>query len=141
MHKFSFHGFVSLLLSFAFVVIVVSGLILWLAKPPSDLSGPWLIFGMTKGAWKHLHIWVGLTMLVVGEIHLVLNWSIYWCYLWNRSTRRPHMLGETILALVVVALIVVWGICDHPRGGSPDGDPHGSHGVQQQNRYRGGQHE
>ncbi|MBN2578609.1 MAG: DUF4405 domain-containing protein [Pirellulales bacterium] len=150
MSKFNVRGFIAFLLSFAFLLIVISGLILWLATPPRDLSGPWLIFGMTRGAWKHLHIWIGLTMLVVGVIHLILNWSIYWCYLWNRTNRRPNMIWELLLALLIAALIVGSALWEHPPGGlggrhgsgpgggAGSGHGGGPHGQQKQLRLRGG---
>jgi hypothetical protein len=147
MPKFNIRGFVSLLLSFSFLLIVASGLVLWQSP-----MGPGEFLGMSKGAWKHLHIVIALVMLLAGVVHLILNWSIYWCYLWNRSAKRPNLIGEFLLALAIAALIVVWSVYDHPNGGGPGaghggheagpggqgGGPHGSQGVQQQNRYRGG---
>jgi hypothetical protein len=132
MRKFNFRGFVSLLLSFTFLLIVASGLILWLSPP-----GPGEFLNMSKGAWKHLHIWIGLTMLLLGVIHLILNWSVYWSYLWNRFAKRPNLIGEILLALVLAVLMVGWAAYDHPSGGQ-GGGPHGPHGPPQQNRDRGG---
>jgi membrane protease YdiL (CAAX protease family) len=137
MPKFSFRGFVSLLLSLSFLLIVISGLVLWLAPP-----GPGVIAGMSKGAWKHLHIIIALVMLFSGVVHLYLNWATYWSYLWNRSARRPNMIWELTLTLAIVALIVGSSHWNHPPGEfGPPGGPHGPHGMQQQNPHAGTPHD
>ena len=51
MAKFHFRGFISLLLSISFLVVVFTGLVLWLSHSPQT-------FGIGKGAWKHAHIFV-----------------------------------------------------------------------------------
>jgi hypothetical protein len=71
MSRFHFRGFVSILLSLAFLVAAATGLVLWLAHAPQTL-------GIGKGVWKQTHIYVSLSMLAAGVLHLCLNWSVYW---------------------------------------------------------------
>jgi hypothetical protein len=100
--KFQFRGFVSILLSLSFVVVVTTGLVLWLAHSPQT-------FGIGKGVWKHTHIFTSLLMLVAGLIHLWLNWSILWSYLWEKASRRLSKPRELALAIAIMALVTVPG--------------------------------
>jgi hypothetical protein len=102
--RFQFRGFVSLLLSFAFLVAVVTGLVLWLAPPGK--AGPGLLLGIGKGVWKHMHIYVSLLMLIAGFVHLWLNWSLYANYLWQRTTGRLHLKKELAGALAITVAVV-----------------------------------
>lgn len=114
MFKIHFRGFVSLLLSFAFCVVVVTGIILWLSHSPQT-------FGLGKGVWKHAHIFTSLLLLVAGLLHLWLNWPIYWCYLWNHTTRRLNRKWELVLALAVVALVASTALLDNHGEAGPLG--------------------
>jgi hypothetical protein len=99
MSKFSLRGFTSLLLSISFLLVLTSGLVLWLAHSPQT-------FGIGKGAWKHAHIFVSLLMASAAILHLVLNWSVFWGYLWQRTPGRLNLKRELALAVVVVVVIV-----------------------------------
>jgi hypothetical protein len=105
MSRLHFRGFISILLSLAFCIVVVTGLVLWLAHAPQT-------FGISKGVWKHSHIFVSLLLLVAGTIHLGLNWSIYWNYLWNGAAHRLNQKREMALSLVIVALILATATLD-----------------------------
>jgi len=69
--------------------------------------------GIGKGAWKHAHIFVALLMTVAGIVHLVLNWSVYWSYLWERTARRMNRKWELALALLIVVALKKEGIAVH----------------------------
>jgi hypothetical protein len=101
--NFQFRGFVSLLLSFAFLIVVVTGLVLWLSHSPQT-------FGLGKGAWKHTHIFTSLLLLVAGVLHLILNWRAYCNYWWQRTAWRFQQKRELALALGITLLIVVPGL-------------------------------
>jgi hypothetical protein len=111
MVRFHFRGFVSILLSVAFLIAVATGLVLWLAHAPQTL-------GIGKGVWKHTHIYVSLLMLTAAVIHLWLNWPVYWGYLWQRTAGRLNQKWELASALGVTAVIV----CAALLGGHGDMD-------------------
>lgn len=100
--KFQLRGFTSILLSLSFVVVAATGLVLWLAHSPQT-------FGISKGVWKHTHIFTSLLMLVAGLIHLWLNWKVLWCYLWNKTAGRLNQTRELALAVIVMAVVLVPG--------------------------------
>jgi hypothetical protein len=99
MSKFNIRGFASLLLSFSFPVVLVTGLVLWLAHSPQT-------FGIEKGVWKHLHIFTSLLMAAAAVLHFALNWPVYWGYLWKRSVGGLYQKWELALALGITVLIV-----------------------------------
>jgi hypothetical protein len=99
MSKFNMRGFTSLLLSFSLLVVFATGLVLWLAHSPQT-------FGIGKDVWKHVHIWTSLLMSVTAILHLVLNWSVYWSYLWQRAAARLNQKWELALALGITVAIV-----------------------------------
>jgi hypothetical protein len=99
MSKFNLRGFSSLLLSFAFTIAFATGLVLWLSHSPQ-------ILGIEKGVWKHTHIWASLLMAAAAILHFVLNWSVYWSYLWRKAAGRPNLTWELALALAIIVAIV-----------------------------------
>jgi hypothetical protein len=101
--KFQFRGFISILLSLAFVIVVVTGLVLWLSHSPQT-------FGIGKGVWKHTHIFLSLLMLIAGAIHFWLNWPVFCSYLWQKATGRLNQKRELALAVAIVALITIPGL-------------------------------
>jgi hypothetical protein len=99
MSKFSGRSFTSLLLTFAFAVVVATGLVLWLAHSPET-------FGIGKGVWKHTHIFVSLLMVVAGVTHLCLNWSSLWGYFWSKTAHRMNRKWELAAAVVAMVLVI-----------------------------------
>jgi hypothetical protein len=110
--KFQFRGFSSILLSISFVIVVVTGLVLWLSHSPQT-------FGIGKGLWKHTHIFTSLLMLIVGVVHICLNWRIFVSYLWDGASRRLNQKREMLLASVVVAVVVLPGFLVDQGGAGP----------------------
>jgi len=99
MAKFHSRGFASLLLSFSFLVVLVSGLVLWLSHSAET-------FGIDKGTWKHSHIFASLLMAAAAILHLVLNWPVYWSYLRRRAAGGLNLRRELVLALAIVVAVV-----------------------------------
>ena len=99
MSKFNMRGFASLLLSFSFSVVLATGLVLWLAHSPQT-------FGIGKEIWKHTHIFASLLMAAAAILHFILNWSVYWSYLWQKASGRLNQKREFALALAITVAIV-----------------------------------
>jgi hypothetical protein len=105
MSRFNFRGFVSLLLSVSFLVVVASGLVLWLSHAPQT-------FGIGKGVWKHAHIFISLLLLSAGIFHWWLNWPVYWGYLRKQATGGWNLKWELILAVGITTLIACTAFFD-----------------------------
>ncbi len=98
----------SLLLLWMFLVLLVSGVILYIA-PPGRIAhwSHWRILGLTKEGWQALHTVSALAFVIGGLFHLLrFNWGAVTSYL-SRS-RRGHAaffwssLGSTLIALAVI---------------------------------------
>jgi hypothetical protein len=98
MFRLHLRGFASLLLSVSFLVVVASGLVLWLGHSPQT-------FGIGKGVWKHAHIFVSLLLLIAGILHWCLNWPAYWGYFWKRAAGGLNLKAELALAVAITTLV------------------------------------
>lgn len=89
----------------SFLVLVSSGIVLFLT-PQGRVAywSEWRLWGLTKEAWGALHILLSLLFLVVGVIHIVLNWKAILLYLKDRTRRLKIFTPEfvTSLALTVI---------------------------------------
>ena len=79
---FSLRGFTSLLLMGLFVVLGLSGAMLY-ASPRGRVANwtDWTLLGLEKGQWEGLHLNGSLLFLIVAVLHLVLNWRPFWGYI------------------------------------------------------------
>ncbi|MCE5269250.1 MAG: DUF4405 domain-containing protein [Planctomycetaceae bacterium] len=111
MSRFNTRGFVSLLLSLSFVIAVATGLVLWLTHSPQT-------FGVGRGNWKHIHIFVALLMTVAGAWHLVLNWPVYRSYLWQKCPGRINLKWEVTLAVAITGAVACTTLLEQHGGPS-----------------------
>ncbi|MEN6406855.1 MAG: DUF4405 domain-containing protein [Thermoguttaceae bacterium] len=113
MTKFNTRGFVSLLLSFTFLVSLVSGIVMWVHSPA-------VVFGL--GVWKHAHMYVSAVMVLTAIVHFALNWSVYGSY-WRRKISgrgwRWEFAAAVVLAVVVTAVAMVSAPAKSGRPGDP----------------------
>jgi hypothetical protein len=111
MFRLHLRSFVSLLLSIAFPIVLLSGLVLLLTRTPEFLA-------VGRGVWKHVHIFVSLLLAATIIAHLTLNWAVYWSYVRQALGRRTH-LGELVAAVLLVAAVVgTAAMEDHGGGGA-----------------------
>ena len=92
----------------SFTVLTVSGLVLFLT-PQGRVAywSEWRLMGLTKEAWGALHILLSLLFLVMGIIHIVLNWKAILHYMKDASRRvrvtTPDLLGAIALTAAFTA--------------------------------------
>jgi hypothetical protein len=98
--KYYFRGFVSFLLSFTFLVALVTGVFMWIHKP--------ILFSL--GVWKNVHIYVSFLMAVTAIVHFLLNWPAYWGYLKHRMPKRGQLAEFSAAFLLTTVLCVVLGM-------------------------------
>ncbi|MEN6557308.1 MAG: DUF4405 domain-containing protein, partial [Thermoguttaceae bacterium] len=114
MKKFNTRSFVSLLLSFTFVVSLVSGIVMWVHSPA-------VVFGL--GVWKHAHMYVSAVMVLTAIVHFALNWSLY-CSYWRRKPAIQSWRWEfTTAALLAAAVTAVAMVSAPAKSGRSGGDP------------------
>ncbi len=108
----------------AFLITVLTGLLLWLVIPGGRGNSGLIFLGLTRRDWVDLHNWAGLVMLIGATFHLVLHWRWLSCAISRffgklaRQTRLNFSLDTllfTAFFLVSLSGLVVWLVL--PSGG------------------------
>lgn len=97
---------VSLTTFLAFVVLAVSGTVLYVVPQGrvANWAG-WSLAGLSKDDWGGLHIATALLFLVAGVWHTVLNWKLIVTYLRDRANRLRVLTPDFLAALVVTGAV------------------------------------
>lgn len=106
--RFQWRAFTSVLMTLGFMLIALSGVMLFLS-PPGRVANwtNWTLLGLRKSDWGALHIWFGALFLAMTVVHVVFNWGPLLTYLKNRTTRT---LGyRTEWAVAALLCVVVFG--------------------------------
>lgn len=110
--SFSWRAFISFGLFVSFVMLLLSGVILY--SGPSGKGNPgvvWEIIGLTKQGWQKQHIIFGFAFSILSLFHLLsMNWKTFNSYL--KSITKAGIKRPVELALIVV-LALFFGIGTH----------------------------
>lgn len=106
--RFQLRGFTSLLLTWCFLVLSVSGVVLYFTPRGrvANWTG-WTLFGLEKGEWQGVHMNLAVLFLLVTALHLYLNWNLFWSYLKKKASLSVNLKWELLLATIVTAVILV----------------------------------
>ena len=112
---FQFRALISVLTGISFLLLVISGIVLFIT-PPGRIAHwtGWRFWGMTKDQWGATHIWFGLTFLAAALLHLYLNWRPLLNYFKNRLTKRFAVRTEWLVAVIVCVVVFVGGLLEVP---------------------------
>ncbi len=113
--KFKLKGFTSLLLTFSFLVIGFTGVMLYFTPKGrvAHWTG-WTMLGLDKDQWSAIHMTGGLLFLIVSSVHLYLNWGIFWSYLKKKAAAGIHLKWELVAAMLIVAVVVTGTLSEVP---------------------------
>lgn len=111
---FQWRAFVSVLTTFVFVMLCVTGVALFLTPPGrvANWTG-WELAGLSKHQWTDLHNLAGLVFFIIAVVHIILNWRPLLGYFKSRMPRKLAIRREWALALLLSAGVVLgtlWGI-------------------------------
>jgi hypothetical protein len=101
----SFRKITSLTVLWAFLFLVLTGIVLYIV-PQGRVAywADWTLLGLDKVQWGHLHVTMGLLMLLGGLVHIYFNWRPIVSYLKDGSRRLRVLTPEFNVALVVALL-------------------------------------
>ncbi len=105
---FRWRVFISFGLLLSFLVLLVSGVILYVA-PPGRVANwtDWRMIGLTKGDWQHQHTVFALSFVLLSILHLFLiNWKLFLSYLKRRASGGRKQPIE--LSAVIVLGLLLW---------------------------------
>jgi hypothetical protein len=113
--NFQTRGFVSLLTFGSFLVMSITGILLFAA--PHDMIERWInwkFWGIGKSQWGAIHIISCFTFIVVGIYHLVNNWESLKQYLAGKIASGLAMKKESGIALLIVVVMIVGPLFNVP---------------------------
>ena len=109
---FSWRAFISLGLFAAFLMLFVSGIVLYLA-PPGRIANwtNWQILGLSKHDWQNQHTIFSLAFIVLSIFHLFsINWKAFWSYVVSKTHAG---LGKPLELSSILLLALLFGIGTH----------------------------
>lgn len=107
--SFNWRIFISFGLLIAFLMLLVSGLILYIS-PPGRVANwtDWRILGLTKRGWENQHTIFSFAFAILSVFHLfVINWKAFLSYLKTKKIQGlkspKELLASLVLFLVLAA--------------------------------------
>ena len=115
-NKFSWRAFISMGLFYSFLIIFITGIILYLT--PTGRIAHWInwkFLGFTKDDWQAIHIIFSLIFAILSIFHLfTVNWKDFWSYLINKKKQGLNKKKEFYLSSVFTVLIFLGVIFSIP---------------------------
>jgi hypothetical protein len=104
--SFSWRVFISFGLFIALVMMLVSGVILYLS-PPGRVANwtDWRMIGLTKRGWQNQHVIFGFSFLILSVFHLFfINWKAFLSYLKSKTSEGLKNPGELLTIVILSSL-------------------------------------
>ncbi len=108
-NKFNWQSFISIALLFSFLVMMFSGIILYIA-PEGSLSRwiGWEVLGLSKSQWEQQHTIFSYLFIIFTVFHIFkINWALLWSYFFVEKFK--FIFFKEILVALVITLIVFTG--------------------------------
>lgn len=105
--RFDHRGLVTYLVTLSFFIMLVSGVVVFLA-PSGQVARRigWSLIGLGRAEWQTLHISFAVVFIAFGLIHLTLNWRALLHHLRDRASKHLTLKWEAALALAVTAWLI-----------------------------------
>ncbi|QOX78323.1 DUF4405 domain-containing protein [Trichlorobacter lovleyi] len=108
-------GFISLLTALSFLIMTVSGVILFIT--PQGRVAYWLdwtFWGISKSQWGDMHITTSLLFALAGLWHTWLNWRALVSYFHDKVKKTVALKWELAVAALITIFCTVGGIYKTP---------------------------
>jgi len=108
-------GFISLLTALSFLIMTISGIILFIT--PQGRVAYWLdwtFWGISKAQWGDMHITTSLLFALAGLWHTWLNWRALVSYFQDKVKKTVALKAELAVAAVITIFCTVGGIYKTP---------------------------
>ena len=104
--KMNVRRFVSCCEAVLFIVIVISGIALYVS-PSTRIAYTtlWRFLGFSKYQWQAIHITASILFLLFGIVHIYYNWKAFRKYIINEGFRIEFLAALLLGAIVVFAAI------------------------------------
>ena len=114
-YRLHLRGFISLLTALSFLIMTVSGVILFVT--PQGRVAYWLdwtFIGLSKTQWGDMHIITSLLFAIAGLWHTWLNWGALVGYFKDKVKKTVALKGELAVAVLLTLFCTVGGIYKAP---------------------------
>jgi hypothetical protein len=113
--KMNKRGFVSFLTLFGFLIMSLTGLVLYV-MPVGRVAYwiNWKMIGLSKDGWGNIHILSSVLFIVAGGFHIGLNWKSLMNYFRDKIRKTVRLRRELIIASILALWIVVGAIWPFP---------------------------
>jgi len=114
--RFSYRALTSLILVWAFLTLMVSGIMLYVS-PPGRIANwsDWRLLGLTKEQWQGVHTLTAIVFLTGGLFHLLkFNWKVFVAYAKGRAGREWHYRREFAASVILVLVVLAGTIIQVP---------------------------
>jgi hypothetical protein len=106
--KFNFRAWTSLILVWTFVLLIISGTVLFIS-PAGRISNwtNWRLAALTKTQWQAVHTLTAIAFLTGGLFHLLkFNWKVFLAYARKKSNTGWQYRNELVSSVVLVAVVM-----------------------------------
>lgn len=111
--RFSWRGFISLYITISFLIIIVSGIILYFAPPGRVANWSyWRFLGLLKSQWQSVHTIFTFIFIIAAGFHLFFNWKPFVAYLKTKFESKIKLRLELISSIIVILIFFVMVIYD-----------------------------
>ncbi len=114
-NKQSLRSFTAFLVTWAFLVLTVTGIMLYIV-PQGRIAywTHWSFAGLDKEQWGWVHMMFGGIFIIAGILHLYFNWKPFKKYLAKRVAGKLNLSRELLSSLVMTVVIIFLSIYDLP---------------------------
>ncbi|MEN8223542.1 MAG: DUF4405 domain-containing protein [Acidobacteriota bacterium] len=114
--KFDFKSFISFGLLFSFIIISITGVILYIT-PPGRVAKwvKWTLFGLEKEEWQAIHTIFSFFFLILGIFHIFkFNWKVIIAYIKKKAVSGASKKKEFFVSMAVVIILLTGTIAKLP---------------------------
>ena len=109
MKRFNWRAFTSWYIVFSFLVMIISGLILYTAPPGRLAKWTYIpLLGLEKDQWQTIHTIFTFLFIIASGFHIYFNWSFILAYIKHKTTKnftiKKELLTSFILAVIIFFL-------------------------------------
>jgi len=108
-------GFISLLTALSFLIMTISGIILFVVPQGRIASWiDWRMLGLTKVQWGNMHITTSLLFALAGLWHTWLNWRALLSYFKDKTKKTVALKRELAIAGILTVFFTFGAVYKTP---------------------------
>jgi hypothetical protein len=105
--KFSWRAFISFTLTWSIIVILLSGIMLYISPPGRYAHWVnWALWGYSKEEWQAIHTLFSFAFVILSVLHLVwINWDTFVSYVKSKNSKGFNKTHELVFSFIVITVI------------------------------------